>query len=139
MQIRTQAVTTSTTKSVLPLSRIHQRLLQQQLDMLEHGGQDITILAQLADTLPRLRSSLSSAERQRIDELDHNADELGSAWQSLETVMERYAALGALTDAQLIRVECMHTLAQCLQDCAEACSEAALRLQTRLRLLEDGA
>lgn len=139
MHIRTQATTIPTAPSILPLSRVHQRLLQQQLDMLEHSGQDITLLTQLADTLPRLRSSLSSAERQHIDELDRNADELTSAWQSLETLLERCIALGSISDPQLMNPTALGTMTQCLQDCAEACSEAALRLQTRVRLLEDAA
>lgn len=119
-----------------PLSRIHQRLLQQQLSILEQSGQDTTMLMQLVETLPRLRSVLSTAERQRVDELDRNADELASAWQVLDTIIGRYNALDALNDAQLLHVESLAQRVHCLQDCAEACSEAALRLQTRLRLLE---
>ena len=54
-------------------------------------------------------------------------------------VIERYEALGGLMDTQLISAEALQHIAQCLQDCAETCGEAALRIQTRLRLLENEA
>lgn len=124
-----------------PLSRAHQEGLRTLISQLHGSGQDVTLLTQLAESLPRLRAGLSAAERQRIEELDSNESALTSALNSAQDAIGALDALlgepdQALTfGTLLVDPVVVQRIAAAAQLLAESATDLALRANARAELL----
>ena len=131
----------NTPTALAPVSRAHQEGLRSLINNLQGSGQDMTLLIQLAESLPRLRAGLSVADRQRIEELDANETAVAAA---LNSTQEAIAALDALIgdpslplpSAVLVDGSTLRRMAAGAQLLAEAANDLALRANTRAGLLE---
>lgn len=126
------------TQPLPPVSRAHQAGLQLLIAQLHDQGQDVTLLTNLVESLPRLRAGLSAAERQRIEELDASETTLTAALTSVQELIDAVDALlpsESLSTMLLdsIRVRQIAATAQAL---AEAATDLALRANARAGLLE---
>jgi hypothetical protein len=124
-----------------PVSRAHQEGLRALIGQLQSSGQDVTLLVQLAESLPRLRAGLTGADRQRIEELDTNESMLLATLEALQRSIDAFDALQgppeqpiALTSL-LVDVVLLQRLAVAAQALAEAANDLALRATTRTQLL----
>lgn len=129
------------TQGVVPVSRAHQEGLRSIIHNLQGSGQDITLLAQLAESLPRLRAGLNATERQRIEELDANETIVAN---TLNTTQEAIGALDTLlgdpaqplSSGVLVDAPTLRRIAAAAQLLAEAANDLALRANARAGLLE---
>jgi hypothetical protein len=119
----------------------HQEGLRVLIARLQGGEQDVALLTQLAESLPRLRAGLGAAERQRIDELDANHSALTRALDGAHEAIDVFDAILApdrtggppplLIDGALLR-----RVSEAARALAEASNELALRASVRAGLLE---
>lgn len=135
----------SRTYEVLPLppvSHAHQEGLRALVGQLQATGQEVALLAQLAECLPRLRAGLNPSERQRIDDLDSNEqlfttalDALHEAIDGIDWVVgapeQPLALVTLLVDAPRLR-----QLTEAARRLAESANDLALRASARSGMLE---
>jgi hypothetical protein len=124
-----------------PVSRAHQEGLRALITSMHATGQDVALLTQLAESLPRLRAGLSAADRQRIEELDANDTVMAHA---LSATQEAIAALDTLIGdpaeplscSVLVDASTLRRIAAAAQLLAEAANDLALHTGSRAGLLE---
>jgi len=141
------ALTTSKTRESVPLlplpplSRAHQEGLHLLIRQLQEQGQDITLLTQLAESLPRLRAGLSAAERERIEALDASEATFTAALTNVQVLIDAVDALLAPEPVSvqghvLLDSTLLCQIAATAQTLAEAATDLALRATARAGLLE---
>ena len=127
------------TPRVPALTGAHQQQLRQLIAALAEHGQpanDLALLGQLADDMPRFRAGLPAGLRHALDELDTNAAALAAALAELGAAAHAFSPPGTglpaawlLDPARLdVWIEQTHALAQ-------LAAEVALRAQQRAELL----
>jgi hypothetical protein len=131
----------ATPRALPPVSRAHQAGLQALISSLQASGQDVALLTQLAESLPRLRAGLNGADRQRIEALDANEPILTEALFALHGAIDRFdTANGPDDDVSpnrlLVDAPQLQQLAQAAQAVAEAATDLALRAAARAALLQ---
>jgi hypothetical protein len=125
-----------------PVSRAHQEGLRAMISRLQASGQDVTLLTQLAESLPCLRAGLSGADRQRIEALDANEPILTEALFALHGAIDRFDTAHGPDDEVspnrlLVDAAQLQQLAQAAQAVAEAATDLALRAAARAAVLQD--
>ncbi len=133
---------TTAETTVLPLTKLHQAALTQALTTLAHergdGDSMVAILNQFADALPVVRSKLGAADRQRIDELDRNADLILTSFRAfLHTIRSVPTSVDAELDmtSYLLDAGMLQEVAEAFQHVAQAATEVALRIQQRVPMV----
>jgi hypothetical protein len=100
------------------------------------------LLTQLAESLPRLRSGLSTAERQRIEELDTNENLFLAALSSVREAIDVFDCVVTspeqplMPTSMLIDPMRLRQLAEAARVLAESANDLALRAMNRSDLLE---
>jgi len=122
-----------------PVSRAHQAGLQLLIVQLHAHGQDVTLLTNLVESLPRLRAGLSAAERQRIEELDASESTLTAALTHVQALIDSVDALLPSESLGTMLLDSVHVrqIATTAQALAEAATDLALRATARAGLLEE--
>jgi hypothetical protein len=125
-----------------PVSRAHHASLQAMISSLQASGQEVTLLTQLAESLPRLRAGLSGADRQRIEALDANEPILTESLFVLHGAIDRFDTAHGPDDEVspnrlLVHAPQLQQLAQAAQAVAEAATDLALRAAARAAVLQD--
>ena len=129
------------TANLPPLSHAHQEGLRLLVGQLRANGQDVRLLEQLAESMPRLRAGLSAAERQRIEALDASELALSQAHAALQQAINQFDdtqdALqpATLLSTVLVDPELLHQIAEEARSIAEAANELALRAAERAGML----
>ncbi|MDZ4718365.1 MAG: hypothetical protein SH847_07810 [Roseiflexaceae bacterium] len=125
-----------------PVSHAHQEGLRVLIAQLQATGQDMTVLAQLADCMPRLRSGLSMAERQRIEELDANENLFSVALSSLHEAIDLFDSMAGTPEQPIAQMSMLidpvrlRQIAEAASALAESANDLALRAGSRCGLLE---
>jgi hypothetical protein len=125
-----------------PISHAHLEGLRALIGQLHEHGQDVLLLTQLAESLPRLRSGLSTAERQRIEELDTNENLVLAALSSLREAIDVFDCVVAPPEqtmtpiSMLIDPMRLRQIAEATRVLAESANDLALRAINRSELLE---
>jgi hypothetical protein len=131
------------TMALPPISHAHLEGLRALIGQLHEHGQDVMLLTQLAESLPRLRSGLSTAERQRIEELDTNENLFLAALNSVREAIDVFDCVVAPpeqvltpTNNMLIDPMRLRQIAEATCVLAESANDLALRAMNRSELLE---
>jgi hypothetical protein len=125
-----------------PISHAHLEGLRALIGQLHEHGQDVLLLTQLAESLPRLRSGLSTAERQRIEELDTNENLFLAALSNVREAVDVFDCVVAPPEqpmtptSMLIDPMRLRQIAEAASVLAEAANDLALRAMNRSELLE---
>ena len=136
-----RTVLASPTPALPPVSHAHQQGLRAMVSQLQATGQDVRLLTELAESLPRLRAGLSSADRQRIDDLYASEAALISAISMLQDAIGRFDDLQAnaeqplLLATILVDAALLTQIAEAARALAEAANEVALRAIERSHML----
>jgi hypothetical protein len=130
------------TMALPPISHAHLEGLRALIGHLHEHGQDVMLLTQLAESLPRLRSGLSTAERQRIEELDTNENLFLAALSSVREAIDVFDCVVTspeqplMPTSMLIDPMRLRQLAEAARVLAESANDLALRAMNRSDLLE---
>jgi hypothetical protein len=125
-----------------PISHAHLEGLRALIGQLHEHGQDVLLLTQLAESLPRLRSGLSNAERQRIEELDTNENLVLAALSNVREAVDVVDCVVAPPEQPLTPTNMLidpmrlRQIAEAASVLAEAANDLALRAMNRSELLE---
>jgi hypothetical protein len=124
-----------------PVSRAHQEGLRSLISSLEATGQDVRLLTQLAESLPRLRAGLSAPDRQRIEALDASETALATALNGMNEALTQFDDVQGPSESPtplatiLVEPAILQQIAMVASTIAEAANDLALRARERADLL----
>jgi hypothetical protein len=130
------------TQPLPPVSRAHQEGLRSLISSLKANGQDVRLLTQLAESLPRLRAGLNAADRQRIEALDASETALATALNGMNEAITQFDDVQGSAENPtplatiLVEPALLQQIAMVASTIAEAANDLALRARERAALLE---
>ncbi len=139
--ITNRTLTTIPTATLPPVTHAHQEGLRALVEQLQTAGQDVRLLVQLTENLPRLRAGLSAADLQRIEDLDANEVVITHAMAILQEAIARFDDIQSdanqllLTPTMLLDMTLLTQIADAARAMAEAANDLALRAMERAGML----